>query len=156
MSQQLDLGIANDMVVLPGSDSFFDDSDIAIPNIDVQEQDPIPVVNIGSGGDNGIQEIDIVGSSPSPKPPEKGSPGATSPIMPRSPPPFSMFTILSLKKQVPLSTKTILLLKVPLGNASQPSRLPPAPSPYCTGPVITVRRGADQGWNIAGYVPSML
>jgi hypothetical protein len=38
---------------------------------------------------------------------------------------------------------------------SQPSRLPPAPSPYCTGPSITEVSGADHGWNTAGNWPTM-
>lgn len=86
---------------------------------------------------------------PPPKPPSKGSPGATRPMMPARPPPAAMLLILMLNAQTPRSTSTTLPASEPAGKGSQPSKLPPAPLPYCSGASITEVNGADQGWKTA-------
>ena len=73
--------------------------------------------------------------------------------MPIRPSASPTFLILSVKLQTPRSTRTILPAREPGANESQPSRLPPAPSPYCTGAWTSPASGTDQGWNTAGKVP---
>jgi len=76
--------------------------------------------------------------------------------MPMRPPAAPMFAILMLKEHAPRSTRTIFPASEPGANGSQPSRLPPAPSPYCTGASITEVSGADHGCQTAGKLPAMV
>ena len=60
-------------------------------------------------------------------------------MTPILPPPAATFAIFSLKLQVPRSTRTTLPVSEPAANGRQPSRLPPAPSPYWTGTFVEAR-----------------
>ena len=84
--------------------------------------------------------------------PSNGSPGVMSPITPIAAPPAAMLEILAVKVHVPRSTSTTLPVSVPAANGAQPSRLPPAPSPYWTGTFVLASAavsGLDHDWKTA-------
>ena len=57
MSQQIDLGGIEANAI--SADSFFDDSDIQVPNIEIEDSPQVPVIDIGGNNDNSGPVIDI-------------------------------------------------------------------------------------------------